>query len=391
MSKLSKKILIVTNYGHGGVESMLKLVLGNLKKIQVNINLACYAPYSLYPELSVSFKDLLSKKKPSYIIDDYLGCKRYLIGSKFPELEYNHHYNKLWKKIINKHEVFFNISGTIITAYGLYKENKYFFNWVASPLYGDRFIRVKKFSVLRKILDKFIIEKNIYKIEREILNYNKQKLFSLSEYTKNNLSNKIITNNKIDILRYGIDTNIFYPSSKKQKKNEINIGFIGRFDDPRKNINFLKNIHSKLQSVTKLKNNLYLIGSLDKKNKFRKNVKIYPFVTDQNKLREFYNRIDFFIVSSYQEGLCIAALEAMACGCIVLSTRCKGTREYLGDSKVGYYLNSNVDLFINKIEKLNKEKSIYLKMSNDAIDRIKDMYSKNKFNKDFNELVREFI
>ena len=89
----------------------------------------------------------------------------------------------------------------------------------------------------------------------------------------------------------------FIHQVRSKKKNEINIGFIGRFNDPRKNINFLKNIHSKLQSVTKLKNNLYLIGSLDKKNKFKKNVKIYPFITDQNKLREFYNRIDFFIVS----------------------------------------------------------------------------------------------
>ncbi len=391
MPKLTRKILIITNYGHGGVESMLKLVLGYLKKYESNISLACYAPYSLYPKLSVPFKDIFSKKKPKYITDNYLKCKRYLIGSKLPELEYNHHYNELWVKIINDHEVFFNISGTIITAYALYKEKKHFFNWVASPLYGDRYIRVKNFPIHRKFFDKLIVEKKIYKIEKEILNYNKQKLFALSEYTKKNLSKKISSSNKINILRYGLDTNIFYPSSKKVNKNEINLGFIGRFEDPRKNINFLIKIYSKIQILFKYQTNLLLIGSLDKKYKNIKNIKIYPFVINQNKLREFYNKIDFFIVSSYQEGLCISALEAMACGCIVLSTECHGTREYLSDSKVGYYLDGDVDSFVNKIEKLNIKKSIYLKMSNDAVDRINNIYSKKKFYKDFDRVMKAFI
>ena len=65
-----------------------------------------------------------------------------------------------------------------------------------------------------------------------------------------------------EVLRYGIDTNIFYPSSKKQKKNEINIGFIGRFDDPRKNIKNLLKAYSLLDSKISKKYKLVIAGSL---------------------------------------------------------------------------------------------------------------------------------
>jgi glycosyltransferase involved in cell wall biosynthesis len=45
--------------------------------------------------------------------------------------------------------------------------------------------------------------------------------------------------------------------------------------------------------------------------------------------------LDLFVIPSHQEGLCIAALEAMACGVPVVSTRCGGPEDYVIDGVTG--------------------------------------------------------
>ena len=370
------RILIITNYGHGGVESMLKLFLKYINLKKSDISLACYAPYSIYPELSVTLINVL-KKKPKFKIDRHLGYKRYLIGTFLPEFEFNHHNNAIWKKIINEHDKFYNISGTIITSYSLYKNKKFFFNWVASPVHGDRYIRISKLNIFRRIFDKVFIEKRIMSIEKEIVNYKKQKLYALSQYTKKQLEMQLYSKNSIKILRYGINNKIFF-SNRNFNTKKINIGFIGRFDDPRKNIKFLINIFNDLKDKLKLEVELFLIGSIEKhlKGKYINN---HEFISDPKRLNLFYNKIDFFIVSSYQEGLCISALEAMSCGCIVLSTKCHGTEEYLSDSRAGYYLENNVEIFTKKIKDLSNNTTKKKMISNNAVNRINKKYSEESF------------
>src|SRR5262249_50102308 len=52
--------------------------------------------------------------------------------------------------------------------------------------------------------------------------------------------------------------------------------------------------------------------------------------------RDKLRTIDVFVVPSHQEGLCIAALEAMACGCPVVSTRCGGPEEFVLHDETGF-------------------------------------------------------
>ncbi|MBT8114541.1 MAG: glycosyltransferase family 4 protein, partial [Arenicella sp.] len=53
------------------------------------------------------------------------------------------------------------------------------------------------------------------------------------------------------------------------------------------------------------------------------------------------SEIDIFIVPSFQEGLCIAALEAMSCGVPVVSTRCGGPENYIVDGENGLLCDHN--------------------------------------------------
>ena len=45
--------------------------------------------------------------------------------------------------------------------------------------------------------------------------------------------------------------------------------------------------------------------------------------------------VDVFVIPSFQEGLCISALEAMASGCPVVTTRCGGPEEFVIDGDTG--------------------------------------------------------
>src|SRR5262249_60986230 len=63
-------------------------------------------------------------------------------------------------------------------------------------------------------------------------------------------------------------------------------------------------------------------------------VKFIPYASGAE-LRDQLRSLDLFVLPSHQEGLCIAALEAMACGCPVISTRCGGPEEVVINGEKG--------------------------------------------------------
>jgi glycosyltransferase involved in cell wall biosynthesis len=58
-------------------------------------------------------------------------------------------------------------------------------------------------------------------------------------------------------------------------------------------------------------------------------------------LARLLQTLDVFVIPSHQEGLCIAALEAMACGTPVVSTRCGGPEQYVLNGRTGQLVASD--------------------------------------------------
>jgi hypothetical protein len=129
----------------------------------------------------------------------------------------------------------------------------------------------------------------------------------------------------------------------------LRIGFTGRFDDPRKNLNLL--LHAMARLVA---SGLYikarLIGGeptdgqrrLVEHLNLQAHAEFIPYM-DREGLRDELRRFDLFVLPSHQEGLCISALEAMACGCPVVSTRCGGPEEFVIDGQTGYLTGFDAD------------------------------------------------
>jgi glycosyltransferase involved in cell wall biosynthesis len=124
------------------------------------------------------------------------------------------------------------------------------------------------------------------------------------------------------------------------------IGFAGRFNDPRKNIGLL------LGAVAQLRTrgsdvSLTLMGEVPETEildhvarlQLKSHVAFRPGLS-RAQMRDLMQTLDVFVLPSHQEGLCIAALEAMACGVPVVSTRCGGPEEFVIPGQTGLLVDS---------------------------------------------------
>lgn len=67
---------------------------------------------------------------------------------------------------------------------------------------------------------------------------------------------------------------------------------------------------------------------------------------------ELLNMSDYFVFSSYYEGIAGSVLQAMACGKIVISTLAGGIKDYLKDGENGFGVQvGDLEGFVNKIKK----------------------------------------
>ncbi len=78
----------------------------------------------------------------------------------------------------------------------------------------------------------------------------------------------------------------------------------------------------------------------------------YYYRPEQDVIPEIYRSVDCWLVPSTTEGFGMPGLEAAACGCPIVSTRCGGPEDYLEEGQNGYLVNVGDEQ--NMIDKLQK-------------------------------------
>jgi len=165
-------------------------------------------------------------------------------------------------------------------------------------------------------------------------------IISDSEHTKRDIQNYFgIGDENIRIIPPAVDHDIFKPIGKrKYGATEKIILHVGSEDD-RKNVHLLiKAFHILLQYMPNVR--LYRIGKKSRKiarliNRLGINDKVLYFSdVSEEKLAGFYNNADVFVFPSSYEGFGIPPLEAMACGCPVLSSSVTSLSEVVGDAAI---------------------------------------------------------
>ena len=72
---------------------------------------------------------------------------------------------------------------------------------------------------------------------------------------------------------------------------------------------------------------------------------------EQMNVHRFYAIADIFLLTSRHEGFCIAAMEGLAFGQPLISTRVAGVSEYLKDGVNGFFIEPNADDIAEKLER----------------------------------------
>lgn len=379
-SERQKKLYIATldPYNKGGVLSMMSFIYN--KAIESG-----FAPYLIY-NLVLSLRKDFDRSCISEQVfrENFNNMQGIAIKRILPVFEFlNYILNlRLWQKTISDGDIFFAASGSNHCALPFALLNKKFSLWIATPLYEDRINKIKKESLLRKLRDFLSLPILLY-FERLIFEKAKR-ILVLSIYTRNKIIEKYkINSSKIEVVPYPIDTNKFHPLDYSQRKNDYLL-FTGRLDDKRKNIPLLLTSFSKAKDqYPDLK--LILIGEKPNKKllnlinelKISNSVKILGWLSQMEELLLYYQNAALFIVPSFQEGLCISALEALACGIPVISTRCGGTEDFIREGYNGFLVKNNDSEELSRkiIEFLGFDDDRKRRFSNYARDHILSNYS----------------
>jgi glycosyltransferase involved in cell wall biosynthesis len=101
----------------------------------------------------------------------------------------------------------------------------------------------------------------------------------------------------------------------------------------------------------------------------------YPLI---KKAREFYNRSKIWLIASRNEGFSLPILEAMACGCAVISTEHAGALELIKHGINGYIVPvDNINEFLKYIYLLLHNETLRLSIVKNSLETVKS------FNWDF--------
>ena len=167
-----------------------------------------------------------------------------------------------------------------------------------------------------------------------------------------------INDSNINVIPNGIDLNIFKIKILSEHRELYSIGIVGS-TKPIKGYNLIIKAISNLKSDLRIKIKLYILST--DKIQLPSNISSKHIIPETSQdISNFYNECNLFIFGSYEEGFGLPPLEAMASGCVILSSDCGGVRTFLDETnsflfKPGDYidLSKKIEFILNNPSKIN--------------------------------------
>lgn len=181
----------------------------------------------------------------------------------------------------------------------------------------------KEFGEYPSNLSKIMINRKLK--EYELADY----IIVPSEFVWESMVNNGIPREKLILIPYGYNPQLFYHIEKSNKKDngELRLLFVGQ-------IGYRKGVKYLLEAVNNLKKQGYkldlkLVGNVDKNfkaclNKFQ-NIFTHINFLPQKELLQLYNDSDVFVFPSLCEGSALVTYEALACGLPIITTKNAGS------------------------------------------------------------------
>jgi len=200
---------------------------------------------------------------------------------------------------------------------------------------------------------------------------NADEIISVSEFTKREIIEHFSINpEKISVITHGVDTDIFKPGKRDFDFRRIfdlpdsYILFVGNIEKRKNLFNIIKSFEKIQQKLNEI--HLVLIGkngyggeeirSFIKESSAFKNIIQLDYVSN-NQLPKFYQNAELFLFPSLYEGFGMIVLEALACGCPVVTSNSSALPE-AGDHAVIYVDPLNTEDIAEKVIQLIKNKKL---------------------------------
>lgn len=362
----------------GGVPAMLRVVLRFLAERGIDSDVAWYEPWSLTPRLSVPFFRLGTGRVGAERRDVAGAAAGHAIGAWLPELEVTHYRaTPPWRELIARADLHLVVSGTAMAARAFADTGTPFLAWLASDWHGDRKDRVQGFPWARRLLDHAVVRPLARRLEPRLLASGR--ILALSEPTRSALDAVVGRPVVAGVMPQPIDLEIFRPEAAEVVPGRI--GFIGRIDDPRKNLPlFLDALANASSRGADLR--AEVIGSEPNAGhreavNERGLTEVVEFVGALSR-SDYVTRLhglDVLCITSHQEGLGIAALEAMACGCPVVSTRCGGPQEYVRSADSGFLTDFSAGEIGERLTAIVQDRALRKRLALGARATVAERYS----------------
>ena len=141
------------------------------------------------------------------------------------------------------------------------------------------------------------------------------------------------------LLRNGVDTTFYAPSIGDER--EMTLFLVARLTDSQKRISDLIKVMLILPEPWKLQiagsgPDEHALRLLSKSLGLDHRVSFVGFVSDRVQLRKLYRRCGVFCMPSANEGMPLAALEAMSCECALVVTSIRAFEELVEEGKSGF-------------------------------------------------------
>jgi len=172
------------------------------------------------------------------------------------------------------------------------------------------------------------------------------RVIAISKHTKNDLVKHLkVPEEKIDVIYQGIDHKLFKPTHTPAPIKNPYILYVGS-EQPRKNISTLLKAFYKLKKGDRRFSEIKLVkvGSPGKMPSFRKNTLktidalnlhkdvVFAGFVQRKELPNYYSNAKCLVLPSLYEGFGRPVLEAMACGCPVITSNTSSLPEVVGDA-----------------------------------------------------------